>query len=165
MMYKLKDNRNLIADLIHQLEQLDSITGDNEYISEIDTEIAQLSVQKHVITKLYNNGILNTSDYAGQASDIENKISELRAKRRKKLSENPDDELLDELKALNHLIVEYEPSSQFDLNLFEQIVKRITVIDNSTIRFRLLGDIEFDEKINEKARCRSRENKSDTVRI
>ena len=165
MVYKLKDNRNLIADLIHQLEQLDSITGDNEYISEIDTEIAQLSVQKHVITKLYNNGILNTSDYAGQASDIENKISELRAKRRKKLSENPDDELLDELKALNHLIVEYEPSSQFDLNLFEQIVKRITVIDNSTIRFRLLGDIEFDEKINEKARCRSRENKSDTVRI
>ena len=165
MMYKLKDNRNLIADLIHQLERLESITGDSDFISEIDAEIAQLSVQKHVITKLYNNGVLNTVDYTGQSSDIDNRISDLRTKRRKKLSENPDDELKDELKTLNHLIDKYEPSPQIDKNLFEQIVKRITVINNSTIKFKLLGDIELEETINEKARCRSHENQVDTIRI
>lgn len=165
MVYKLKDNRNLIADLIHQLERLESITGDSDFISEIDAEIAQLSVQKHVITKLYNNGVLNTVDYTGQSSDIDNRISDLRTKRRKKLSENPDDQLKDELKTLNHLIDKYEPSPQIDKNLFEQIVKRITVINNSTIKFKLLGDIELEETINEKARCRSHENQGDTIRI
>ena len=84
MMYKLKDNRkNLIGNLIYQLEKMEAMNGNSESISAIDEEIAQLCVQKHVITKLHNSGILTATDYAGQASSIENQISELRAQRRK----------------------------------------------------------------------------------
>lgn len=166
MMYKLKDNRkNLIGNLIYQLEKMEAMNGNSESISAIDEEIAQLCVQKHVITKLHNSGILTATDYAGQASSIENQISELRAQRRKTLSENPDDEMLDELKSLYRCLDECELSAEIDKVLFEQVIKRITVIDNSTIRFRLLGDIEFEETINEKARCKSREDKSNTLRI
>ena len=60
------------------------MNGNSESISAIDEEIAQLCVQKHVITKLHNSGILTATDYAGQASSIENQISELRAQRRKR---------------------------------------------------------------------------------
>ena len=166
MMYKLKDNRkNLIGNLIYQLEKMEAMNGNSESISAIDEEIAQLCVQKHVITKLHNSGILTATDYACQASSIENQISELRAQRRKTLSENPDDEMLDELKSLYRCLDECELSAEIDKVLFEQVIKRITVIDNSTIRFRLLGDIEFEETINEKARCKSREDKSNTLRI
>ena len=73
--------------------------------------------------------------------------------------------MLDELKSLYRCLDECETTAEIDKVLFEQIVKKITVIDNSTIRFRLLGDIEFEERINEKARCKSRENKSNTLRI
>ena len=81
------------------------------------------------------------------------------------MSENHDDEIFDELNSLNQIIDEYDLSAQFDKNLFDQIVKEITVVDNSTVRFKLLGDIELIETINEKARCKSREDKSDTVRL
>ena len=166
MVYKLKDNRErFIGNLIYQLKQLESINGNDEGISTIDEKIAQLCVQKHVVTKLRNSGILTATDYAQQASEIENEISGLRSQRRKILSENHDDEIIDELNSLDQIIDEYDLSAQFDKNLFDQIVKEITVVDNSTVRFKLLGDIELIETINEKARCKSREDKSDTVRL
>ena len=89
----------------------------------------------------------------------------LRAERRKKLSESQDDEMLDELKTMKQIMVEYQPRASFDENLFDTIVKRIDVVDNSTIRFKLLGDIELTETINKKARCKQRESKDNTVWI
>ncbi len=65
------------------------------------------------------------------------------------------DILLDTLKALNGILEEYEPTAEFDNDLFEQIVQDITVNDNTQITFRLLGDIQLTEKINEKGRCKS----------
>ena len=59
------------------------------------------------------------------------------------------------LKALNGILEEYEPTAEFDNDLFEQIVQDITVNDNTQITFRLLGDIQLTEKINEKGRCKS----------
>ena len=49
--------------------------------------------------------------------------------------------------------------------LFDIIVKKIEVVNNSTIRFILLGDIELTETINRKVRCVQREQKDDTVRV
>lgn len=103
--------------------------------------------------------------YAGQSADIENKIASLRTERRKKFSQSKDDEILDELKTLNQIIGEYQPSAVFDKTLFDVIVKRIEVTDNVTITFKLLGDIELSEKISEKARCKQREQKDNPVRV
>ena len=65
-------------------------------IGDIDKEIAQLCAQSHLLAKLNNNGVLSSAEYAEQAAEIENKIKTLRTERRKKLSENQDDEMLDE---------------------------------------------------------------------
>lgn len=89
----------------------------------------------------------------------------MRTTRRKKLSDYEHDNMLEELKALDHIVAQYNPSPIFDAELFEQTVKSITVIDNATIRFKLLGNIELNETINEKGRCKSRESTSDSVRI
>ena len=70
-------------------------------------------------------------------------------------TEDEDDILLDILKELNGILEEYEPTAEFDNDLFEQIVQDITVNDNTQITFRLLGDIQLTEKINEKGRCKS----------
>ena len=69
--------------------------------------------------------------------------------------EDEDDELLDTLKELNGILEEYDPTTEFDNDLFEQIVQSITVNDNTQITFRLLGNIELTEEINEKGRCKS----------
>ena len=128
---------------------------DESVLRQIDKEIADLGAKNLVITRLHTSGVLDAADYAKQTSEIGNRITDLRIERRKKLTEDEDDVLLDTLKELNGILEEYEPTAEFDNDLFEQIVQDITVNDNTQITFRLLGDIQLTEKINEKGRCKS----------
>lgn len=89
--------------------------------------------------------------YSTQTSEIENKLVELRRERRKKLSED-ENLIIEELKGLNEIIEEYQPSNQFDEDLFEQIVEKIVVNDRTKITFHLLGGLELMEEIDEKGR-------------
>ena len=129
--------------------------GNQQRIKEIDKDIADLSAQNLLIARLHTKGILSSSDYTAQSDDISNKITELRIERRKKLSEDEDDELLDELKSLDSILKDAETDFSFDNRLFEQIVKDIIVKSNAELTFKLLGDIELTEEIHEKGRCRS----------
>ena len=70
--------------------------------------------------------------------------------RRKKLSEDEDDEMLDALKTLNEILDEYEPQSGFDAELFGQIVNSVTVKSNVELQFKLIGGISLSEKIRKK---------------
>lgn len=157
MVIKLKCNQqDLLGTLIRQIEAMQSRTSRNqERIKQIDKEIADLGAKNLVITRLHTSGVLDAADYAKQTSAISNRITDLRIERRKKLTEDEDDELLDTLKELNGILEEYELTAEFDNGLFEQIVQSITVNDNTQITFRLLGNIELTEKINEKGRCKS----------
>ena len=142
--------------LIRQIEAMQNRTSRNqERIRQIDKEIADLGAKNLVITRLHTSGVLGAADYTKQTSEISNRITDLRIERRKKLTEDEDDELLDTLKELNGILEEYDPTTEFDNDLFEQIVQSITVNDNTQITFRLLGNIELTEEINEKGRCKS----------
>ena len=156
-LFKLKANQaDLLGTLIRQIEVMQDRTSRNqELIRQIDKEIADLGAKNLVITRLHTSGVLGAADYAKQTSEIGNRITDLRIERRKKLTEDEDDILLDTLKELNGILEEYEPTTEFDGELFEQIVQDITVNDNTQITFRLLGDIQLTEKINEKGRCKS----------
>lgn len=157
MVMKLTDNRDyLIGSLIKQIEEMQYRTsGSQQRIKEIDKEIADLGAQNLLIARLHTKGILSSSDYTAQSDDISNKITELRIERRKKLSEDEDDELLDELKNLDSILKDAEIDCNFDNELFEQTVTGITVKSNAELTFKLLGGIELTEKIHEKGRCKS----------
>ena len=150
--FKLTDQREaLIEYLIKQLTRIDNLCSDNQdRIHEIDIDLAQLSAQNHVITKLHNKGILTASEFTEQSYEIENAIAELRIKRRMLLHENHNDDTLGELSDLNRLLIDYNPSAEFDNVLFRQAVKRVEVIDQMTVRFVLLGNIRFIETIAKK---------------
>ena len=157
MTYKLKGERKYLLEmLIRQLEQMQNrASKSNERIRQIDKEIADLGARNLVISKLHTNGVLNAVAYSVQSAEINNKIAVLRAERKKKLAEDEDDELLDTLKTLNEIIEEYQLANEFDEEFFEQIVERITVNDNTSITFHLIGGIDLTEEINEKGRCKS----------
>ena len=148
MAEKLMDNRKyLITPLINQIEEMQYRTsGSQQRVKELDKEIADLGAQNLIISKLHGKGILNVAEYSAQSSEISNKISALRIERKKKLSEDEDEETLDELKTLDNILTEAEISCDFDKTLFEQIVESITV-GNDTITFKLLGGIELKEKL------------------
>ena len=157
MAMKLAGNREyLLGSLIHQIGEMQYRTsGNQQRIQEIDKEIADLSAQNLLIARLHTKGILNASDYAAQSANIGNKLTGLRIERRKKLSEDENDELLDELKTLDQILEETEIGYSFDAGLFEQIVTDITVESNSKLTFRLLGGIRLTEEIFEKGRCKT----------
>ena len=157
MVMKLSENREyLLGSLIKQIEEMQYRTsGGQERIKELDKEIADLSTQNLFLARLHTKGILTASDYAKQSADIGNKITDLRVERRKRLSEDEDDELLDELKTLDGFLEEAKAEWEFNGELFEQIVLSITVKSNSELIFKLLGGIELTEKISEKGRCRT----------
>lgn len=159
MTHKLKENcESIIGTALKQLSLMQDLFSENQdLIRKIDNEIAQLSAQNHVLTKLHNSGILDSAEFAEKASEVSNRLTELRASRRKALSEDKDDELIEELHEIYKIMESCEPQAEFDAELFGQIVRRIEVVNNSQIKFKLLGGLEIIEKISEKWRCKCRE--------
>ena len=151
---KLQDNRkSLLGTLIYQIETMQSKTSDvQEKVRQIDKQLADFSAQNLVITRLHTSGILTAAEYSAQTAEINNKIAELRAERRKKLAEDENGEWLDEIRTLDEIMENHTPTGGFDEELFEQIVESITMDDNTQMTFRLIGGVELTEKINEKGR-------------
>lgn len=80
-------------------------TSDNiDVIRRIDKEIADLAAQNSIIARLHTNGVLNPAEFSAQSSEINNKISTLRTKRRQTLSEDENDAWLDTLNHLNEIL-------------------------------------------------------------
>ncbi len=161
MMEKLTEYRkSLLGWLIRQIELMQNrISLNHNEISKIDKEIASLLAQNIIIARLHTNGILNSSEYAAQSSEVNNKISILRAKRKRTIAEDENDELLDTLKDLNNILENYQSYSSFNhevQEIFEQVVQSITALNNTEIRFKIIGGIELTERIQEKGRCKSK---------
>ena len=155
MLYKLKYYQDqIIGSLLYSLEQLQNRTSQNqERVRQLDKEIADLAAKNLIVTRLHTSGILDSSEYSAQTSEIENRLNELRSERRKKLSED-EDPAIEELKELNEIMEEYQPSSRFNEELFEQIVPKIIVDDSTKITFYLLGGLQLTQEITEKGRCK-----------
>lgn len=155
MIRKVQANREyLLGTLIRQLEELQyRTTGSQQRIKEIDREIADLTAQNLVLSRLHGKGVLNAADYTAQSDVLENKITELRIERRTKITDSDENEMLDELKMLNDILKEVEIGIDFDAELFEQTVDNITVESNELLTFHLAGGISLPEKIREKGRC------------
>lgn len=149
---KLTQNREeLIGELIHQLEKLQSRTsGSGEQVYRLNRQIADVNAQSLVIAQLYKNGVLNHAEYASRSGELDRKVSELRSERRRILTEDEDDEIIESLKELNETIAEYIPTDFFDEELFGQIVESITVISQNRLRFRLAGGLTLTEKFEER---------------
>ena len=166
MLYKLKAYRKeILGELIGQLEQVQSEQIQSQgIVGRIDKEIADLSAKNLVMSRLHASGALNDTDYAQKFAEINNKLTELRKERRRQFS-NEEDKQLTALKNLNDIISEYEPNSQFDGDLFEQIVEKIVVDSNAQITFCLYGDLCLTETIPEKRRCYHYEEQNDSIRL
>lgn len=153
MIYKLKEYRKrIIGFVIRNLTyNRESAIYEQDEIHRIDKMLADLSAKNLVIARLQSKGILQAAEFTLQTSEINQKISALRAKR-KQIIEQEDDELY-ELQELNELIESCKPSNQFDVELFERIVEKIVVNDCASLTFYLIGGLALTETIEEKGRC------------
>ena len=156
LIYKLKyNNKKILGEMIKQFQNMLSHNRDiQDVISEIDHEIAKLSAQLQAIAKLHNAKILNSADYTAQSSVINQKITSLRIQRRKAISENADDEILEQLRTLYRAIEECVPSPEIDETLFKDIIERIIVVNSDSLEFHLIGNIYLTESTSTGKRCK-----------
>ena len=156
LIYKLKyNNKRILGEMIKQFQNMLSHNKDiQDVIGEIDHEIAKLSAQLQAIAKLHNAKILNSADYTAQSSVINQKITSLRIQRRKAISENEDDEILEQLRTLYRLIEECIPSPELDETLFKDIIERIIVVSSDNLEFHLIGDLCLTESTNTGMGCK-----------
>ena len=67
------------------------------------------------------------------------------------LQEQDDKGVLAGLKELNAIFADIDkPKIEMDEDLFGRIVEKITVVDDTTIKFHLLGGLTLSEKIPQK---------------
>lgn len=157
MVYKLSKHRQcILGNLIEQLETIQNQAGGNrEKTLKIDRKIADFNAKNHVLAQLRTQGILNDAEYTAETLKLDQEIALLRSERRKAIVEDEDEELIDTLKALNAYLTKYEPSDQFDEELFAQIIDGITVIRHTELQFELMGGLRLTENIIEKVRRRT----------
>ena len=151
MMYnRLRQYETLLVDgTLKQLIDIRTklISGSQE-IAEIDAEIAKLCSQNDMYSKLRAKNIMDEVSYAEQTAELQNRITTLRSRRLKLISEDDDTHYIEDLRFLKELLQNYPPAIlSFDENLFTSIVERIKTDEDGNVTFVLKGGLNLKESV------------------
>ena len=141
------ENEILRSTLFKLVELKKTLTKVNSGISEIDAEMLLLNDKLKYCYKLLESNTINNETFLSRETEIKNKMSRLRNKRLKLLSEDDDEVCIDELRNLIHNL-EKRPKAiiTFDYSIFKEILNRIIVEDNHFV-FELKGGLSLREVI------------------
>lgn len=146
--HKLKlDEGKLLGCVASQLRELRELElRSNRKIHDIDKEIAHIAEQDHVLVRLKSKGYVDPALYLSQKDELAHKLKTLRQLRRRTLEATSDDT---QIKATD-AILDYlaEGPLQRDTvtpDLFDALIKHITVTENGTLKLQLLNGVELAE--------------------
>lgn len=146
MYNRFRQNEKVLLDeTITQLQNLKTkITMGNSQVAEIDGEIASLSEQNSMYSKLHTKGIIDDVTYFEKTDSIKKQIEDLRVRRNKLLSEDEDERCIEELRHLKRILNDSPKTlSEIDKELFTSIVTNIYAEQNGDITFCLLGELQL----------------------
>ena len=150
MYNRLRQYETLLVDntLTQLIDIRTKLVSGSQEIAEIDAEIAKLCSQNDMYSKLRAKNIMDEVSYAEQTAELQNRITTLRCRRMKLISEDEDTHYIEDLRFLKELLQSYPPAIlSFDENLFTSIVERIKADDNGNITFVLKGGLNLKESV------------------
>ena len=150
MYNKLKANYSVIfTPMLTQLQELKNkkYGGNKQYI-EINKEIAQLKEQTHVLARLKTKGFLGESKYIEQVTEINARIEKLSRELRKIVRCDDEDEMIEQIKEIASIIENgTDLMTEFDDVMFESLIEKIIVKNQTEFEFNLYGGLKFTERI------------------
>ena len=152
MYNKLMQNAGIVLQpALKQLEELrDALQRDDPAMLAVNRAIAQASEQSHRISQLQAAGLLDADACAAKFNEINARLAQLRAERRRLLKNEDIDDAIDALQRTADLIqCGPERLEGFDEGLFHDLVERIVVESQTCVRFRLRGGLELTEQLRE----------------
>ena len=139
----------ILRPALDQMEALESaVQRENPAMLEINRAIAQATEQNYKISKLRASGLLDADACAAKLAALDAQLTQLRAKRRRLLRNDDISEVADALRqTVETLHQGPEQMDEFDEELFNEMVEKITVDTDHVLRFRLRGGFDVAEPL------------------
>ena len=137
----------ILTPMLRQLETLsEREKSGNVQLAELRKEISEIKQQAYLLTMLNSQGTLDGAYFTVRTQELDRKLLTAQKQLHANL-DNKDTEQLDELRKLIGIFERAEQIDEFDEIKFGLIVEKITVLSESEIRFDLIGEIGFTERI------------------
>ena len=138
----------ILQPALRQMEDLErAVQRENPAMLEINQAIAQATEQTYKISILQTKGLLDTDACAAKLAALDAQLTQLRAKRRRLLKNNDISEVAEALRQTMDILHQGPKHLEnFDEELFADLVERITLDSNRSLRFSLNGGFEVVEQ-------------------
>lgn len=124
------------------------INNTNSEISEIDIEIAELSEQNSMYTRLREKDVMDEVSYREQSSALQRKLTGLRTRRMKIIKEDEEESCIEELRKLKQQLAEMPGAIiQYNYEIFKALIKRIVIDSSDVMTFELFCGLKLREAV------------------
>ena len=144
-----QNEKVLIDDTLSLLVAIRTkLVSQSNEIVQIDAEIAKLCTQNDMYVQLRNKKIMDEVSFAEQSAELQSRLTTLRTRRMKLMSEDKDIHYIEDLRMLKEILQEAPHALlSFDNELFSSIVEKIRAGNDGKITFVLKGGLKFKERI------------------
>ena len=141
------ENELLKSTLTRLVELKAAVTKSRSEVIDIDEKLIKLADRLAFYTEQYEAGVIDDGVYNDRTIADRKKVSELRTRRNKLLTDDEDEQCIDELRQLI-LYLESQPKAilSFNENIFDGVVERVTV-EEDKLCFEIKSGILLKEVI------------------
>ena len=119
----------------------------SENIVEINKQISDIASQERLLAQLKQQGVVDPDIFISRSNQLAERRRELKLQKERILRSEEDHTIQQTQDLLDVLESGPDWLDDFDEQLFSDMVEKIVVVDNETLRFRLLNGLEVTEKI------------------
>ncbi|MFR6693945.1 MAG: recombinase family protein [Dysosmobacter sp.] len=140
--------RDILTQLISDLYA--ARTGSllwSENIVEINKQISDIASQERLLAQLKQQECVDPDIFISRSNQLAERLRELKLQKERILRSEEDHTIQQTQDLLDVLESGPDWLDDFDEQLFSDMIEKIVVVDNETLRFRLLNGLEVTEKI------------------
>ena len=121
-------------------------TGSDSKLYELDKAIADLNDKALVLQRLQNKGFITAEEFRTRNDALAAQRVKLTAERKRKLSGSKAHEMIEKIEELQATLASWPGvPTEFDINVFDEIVEKIIPAEDGALRFRLRCGLEIKE--------------------
>ena len=139
----------IVGFAISQLTAIKSkVNSQNSTISDIDTEIFALCERNNILARLKAKDIIDDISFMEQTQEIQGRLSELRNRRIRLINDDAEEKCIERFRNLKAELDSYKDYMLcFDEDVFDAIIKDITVFEKGCLQFELKCGLKLKESV------------------
>lgn len=140
-------NDNLLSPTLALLREIEyTQTSSDSKLYELDKAIADLNDKALVLQRLQNKGFITAEEFRSRNDALVAQRVKLAAERKRKLSGSKAHEMIEKIEELQATLAGWSGvPTEFDIDVFDEIVEKIIPAEDGTLRFRLRCGLEIKE--------------------